>query len=264
MQSYKGHSCVCLPSMKGTLKQNESIFGNLKQDIQHRIFLRRYQKILSGDLPWEEKLAVAFEKVAANLALSWRRAVKRTLDALISTTGLMLISPVLVLIAIAIKLDSRGPVVFKQARVGMRGKVFTMLKFRTMRQDAEAKTGPVWASEQDPRVTRVGQWLRVAHLDELPQLVNVFKGEMSIVGPRPERPYFVNEFRKLIPHYERRLCVKPGITGLAQIKRGYDQTLADVKKKLKYDILYIQRMCPLVDVKVLGMTVGAVLSKSGR
>ena len=244
------------------MPRNESVFVNLKQDIQHRMFLRRYQKILSGDLPWEEKLAIAFEKVAANLALSWRRMVKRTLDAMISTAGLVLASPVMLLIAAALKLESRGPVIFRQARVGMKGKVFTMLKFRTMHQDAEANTGPVWAQEKDPRITRMGAFLRVSHLDELPQLFNVFKGEMSLVGPRPERPYFVNEFRKLIPHYERRLCVKPGITGLAQVKQGYDRTLEDVKRKLRYDVLYIQRMCPVVDLKVLGMTIGAVLSRN--
>ena len=246
------------------MRMSDTFVRNLKQDIQHRMFLRRYEKIMSGNLPWEEKLAITFEKVMANLALSWRRMVKRSLDALISGVGLAIASPVMLLTAAAIKLNSRGPVIFKQTRVGMKGKVFTMLKFRTMHQDAEANTGPIWASEEDPRVTQVGKFLRLTHLDELPQLYNVFMGEMSLVGPRPERPYFVNEFRKLIPHYDRRLCVKPGITGLAQIKQGYDQTLADVKKKLKYDILYIQRMCPLVDVKVLGMTLGAVLARSGR
>lgn len=246
------------------MASNESVLENLKQDIQHRMFLRRYQKILSGELPWEDKFAVAFERLTAYLALSWRRVIKRSLDAFLSAVGLILASPLIFLIALFIKLDSRGPAFFKQSRVGMKGKVFTMLKFRTMHQDAESTTGPVWASTTDPRVTRIGKFLRATHLDELPQLLNVFKGEMSLVGPRPERPYFVTELRKLVPHYDRRLCVKPGITGLAQIKRGYDQTLADVRKKLKYDILYIQRMCPLMDLKVLGMTFSAVLSRSGR
>ena len=243
---------------------NESILENLKQDIQHRMFLRRYQKILSGELPLEDKFVVAFEKLTAHLAVSWRRVIKRSLDTLLSAIGLTLTSPFMFLIALAIKLDSHGPVIFKQARVGMKSKVFTMLKFRTMFEDAESATGPVWATRMDPRVTRVGKFLRVTHLDELPQLFNVFRGEMSLVGPRPERPYFVTELRRLIPHYDRRLCVKPGMTGLAQIKRGYDQTLGDVKRKLKYDSLYIQRMCPLMDLKVLGMTFSAVLSRSGR
>ncbi len=243
--------------------RNQEIFKNLKQDIQHRMFLRRYQTILAGDLLLEEKFAMFFEKTVAHLSLSWRRTVKRSLDTLISAAGLILAAPVMLLIAIAIKLDSRGSVIFSQARVGMKGKNFTMLKFRTMKKNAETASGPVWASEEDPRVTRVGKFLRATHLDELPQLVNVFKGEMSLVGPRPERPYFVNEFRKLIAHYDRRHCVKPGITGLAQIKRGYDQTISDVRKKLKYDILYIKRMCPLMDLKVLGMTFSEVISRSG-
>lgn len=237
---------------------------NLKQDWEHWYFIRRYQKMLEGRLPWEEKLLLMGERILAKITVSWRVVVKRTFDTILSAIGITLSLPAVILIAAAIKLDSPGPVLIKQGRVGMRGKVFSMLKFRTMRRDAEAQSGPVWATENDPRVTRVGKFLRAAHLDELPQLWNVFMGEMSIVGPRPERPYFVNEFRKVVRHYDRRLCVKPGITGLAQIKRGYDQTLADVKKKLRYDLLYVQKVCPLLDLKLMAMTLGAVISRTGR
>jgi len=239
-------------------------FENLKQNIELQLFLRRYESALEGKLPIEETLAVAFTRIATTLSVSWRKFVKRTLDVLLAAMGLVASLPVMGLIAIAIKLESRGPIFYKQIRVGMRGKTFSMLKFRTMREDAEALTGPIWAVENDPRMTWIGALLRKTHLDELPQLFNVLKGEMSIVGPRPERPYFVHEFRKAIHHYDRRLCVRPGITGLAQIKRGYDQTLGDVKKKLRYDLLYVQKVCPLLDLKLMGLTLGAIVSRTGR
>ena len=239
-------------------------FDEFKKDIQLKLFLRRYEKALEGKLPVEEKIWVALTRVITSISVSWRLFIKRFFDVTLSTLGISLALPLMVLIALAIKLESRGAVLFRQSRIGMRGKVFFMLKFRTMKEDAEAETGPIWATENDPRVTKVGGLLRRTHLDEIPQLFNVLKGEMSIVGPRPERPYFVNEFRKIIRHYDRRLCVKPGITGLAQIKRGYDQTIADVKKKLKYDLLYAQKVCPLLDLKLMAMTLGAVIARTGR
>lgn len=242
----------------------KEFWGDLKEEAKAYLFQRRYQKALLGETPWEEEWMLAATKMSTKLAISWRRFFKRSLDIVASLFGLLAASPVMVLVALAVKLDSSGAIFFKQARVGMRGKVFTMFKFRTMCENAEQKTGPVWARANDSRVTRMGRFLRKTHLDELPQLFNVLKGEMSLVGPRPERPCFVNEFRKVIPHYERRLCVKPGITGLAQIRRGYDETIKDVKKKVRYDFLYVQKMCPLLDVRVLAMTVGAVLLRTGR
>ncbi len=239
-------------------------FENLKQNIELQLFLRRYESALEGKLPLEETLAVAFTRIATTLSVSWRKFVKRTLDVFLAAIGLVASLPVMAIIAIAIKFESNGSVFYRQIRVGMRGKSFSMLKFRTMKEDAEALTGPIWAVENDLRMTRIGAFLRKTHLDELPQLFNVLKGEMSIVGPRPERPYFVHEFRKVIHHYDRRLCVRPGITGLAQIKRGYDQTLEDVKKKLRYDLLYVQKVCPLLDLKLMGLTLGAIVSRTGR
>ncbi|OGW85427.1 MAG: hypothetical protein A3C35_03380 [Omnitrophica bacterium RIFCSPHIGHO2_02_FULL_46_11] len=253
--------------------EERGVVEELKNQVQLYWYYRRYQKMRMGELPWEEKLLAIFKKsslrrvgttVLDNLVISWRRVVKRSLDISTSLIGILISTPVMMLIAFAIKLDSRGPIFFKQARVGMRGKIFNMLKFRTMCQDAEAKTGPVWAKENDARITRIGMFLRKTHLDEIPQFFNVLRGEMSLVGPRPERPYFVHEFRKLIPHYDRRLCAKPGITGLAQIKRRYDETIEDVKKKVKYDVLYIRKMCPVLDIKVLAMTFRAVILGTGR
>ena len=235
-----------------------------KKIIERERMLRRYQRMLEGRLPLADRIHGALAKVRTQLETSWRGTVKRSLDIVVSAFGILISIPAMAVIAFAIRLDSKGPTLFKQTRVGMRGRSFNMMKFRTMVQDAEAKTGPVWAQEHDPRITPIGRFLRKTHLDELPQLFNVIQGEMSLVGPRPERPYFVSEFRRIIPHYDRRLCAKPGITGLAQVKRGYDQNLADVKKKVKYDLLYIQKMCPLLDFKVLAMTVGAVLLRTGR
>lgn len=244
--------------------EKTSMLSELKQDIELQLFIRRYQKALEGKTPFEEGVKMFFEKMITTFSLSWRQFTKRTGDVILSVIALIVSLPIMAVIAIAIKLDSKGPVILKQVRVGMRGKIFTMYKFRTMRQDAETMSGPVWAKENDPRVTRLGRFLRKTHLDETPQLFNVLKGEMSLVGPRPERPHFVSEFRKLIPHYDRRLLVKPGVTGLAQIYRRYDESLADVRKKLKYDVLYVHKMCPFLDLKVMALTVGAVMFRTGR
>ena len=253
--------------------EQKSVVEELKEQFRLYLLYRRYQKMRTGELPWEERFLSAFERsalkrvtqvVIMRLIISWRRMVKRSLDFTISFMGITMSLPIMALIAIAIKLDSKGPIFFKQTRVGMKGKIFNMYKFRTMYQNAESKTGPVWAKANDPRITRLGKFLRKTHLDELPQFFNVLRGEMSLVGPRPERPYFVREFRKIIPHYDRRLCAKPGITGLAQIKRHYDETVADVKKKVRYDVLYIRKMCPVLDLMVLGMTFKAVLLGTGR
>lgn len=249
---------------KKTDKIKQLIQQDLKDQINLFLFHRRYQKMLEGTVPWEERLFTVIAKIAVHIILTWRQIFKRSLDFTASSCGLMVSAPLMILIAFLIKLDSYGPVFFRQKRVGKNGKLFPMIKFRTMRSDAEMGTGPIWAQENDPRITRLGSFLRKTHLDELPQLFNVLRGDMSLVGPRPERPYFVNEFRKLIPNYEQRLCVKPGITGLAQIRQHYDETIEDVKRKVKYDVLYIQKMCPLLDLKILSMTFRAVVLQTGR
>jgi len=166
------------------------------------------------------------------------------------------LSPIMAACAVLIKLTSRGPIFYTQERVGKGGRTFTLIKLRTMYQNAEADTGPTWAKgdHRDPRVTPVGRLLRRTHLDEVPQLINVLKGEMSLIGPRPERPSFVEDFREEIPDYEDRLAVKPGITGLAQIRSGYDRTMRDVRRKVKLDKTYINRMCWMVDAAILGRT----------
>ncbi len=190
--------------------------------------------------------------------------VKEIVDRLLAICGLLVLLPVFVVIAIAVKCSSRGPVFFRQARVGKNGVVFEIIKFRTMVDDAESATGPIWARANDPRITSVGRFLRRSHFDEVPQLLNVIRGEMSLVGPRPERPMFVERFRKEIPNYEERLRVKPGITGLAQVCHKYDETVKDVRRKLAYDLLYIQKMCLMVDMAIVFLTFRCLTGRGAR
>ena len=191
------------------------------------------------------------------------RYTKRLVGLLISTLMVIAFSPFLILVVIAIKLDSRGPVLFAQKRVGENDKIFKLYKFRSMKADAEKETGPVWAEENDPRVTRVGKIIRKLRIDELPQLWNVFKGDMSFVGPRPERPFFVEQLKKKIPYYHERSSVKPGVTGWAQIKYPYGSTEKDALEKLKYDLYYIKNMTMLIDFIVIFHTVKIMLLGRG-
>lgn len=190
--------------------------------------------------------------------------LKYSLDALFAIAMFILLVPVLALAILAIKLTSRGPVFFKQRRVGENGQLFDILKLRTMHVNAEATTGPVWAQTDDPRITPVGRILRLTHLDELPQLINVIKGQMTLVGPRPERPVFVDYFRTRLRQYDKRLSVRPGITGLAQICYKYDETHEDVRKKLAYDLLYLRKMCMLLDLSILFLTLGRLTGKGAK
>ncbi|MBD3165720.1 exopolysaccharide biosynthesis polyprenyl glycosylphosphotransferase [bacterium] len=190
--------------------------------------------------------------------------IKRTIDILTTSLILLVSSPVLLFAMLLIKLDSRGPVIYRQERVGRHGRIFTLFKLRTMVSDAEKGTGPVWARLGDKRVTRVGIMLRRMRIDELPQLFNVLKGDMSLVGPRPERPVFVEKFIDTIPFYGRRLQVRPGVTGWAQTRHGYDESEEDVKVKLRYDLYYLENMSVGLDIKILVGTVVEVLQFRGR
>ncbi len=189
------------------------------------------------------------------------RSSKPLLDYFNAIIILLITSPVLFLVGLMVKLTSPGPVFYTQERVGKDGCLFGIIKFRTMCVDAESQVGPVWAKKGDKRITTVGRFLRRTHLDELPQLINVIKGEMSIIGPRPERPFFVNKFEGRIPDYAERLSVRPGITGMAQCYQNkYDENVRDVEKKLRYDMLYIKRMCWMLDFKILLLTFRVSLS----
>ncbi|MGB9700950.1 MAG: exopolysaccharide biosynthesis polyprenyl glycosylphosphotransferase, partial [Thermodesulfobacteriota bacterium] len=190
------------------------------------------------------------------------KRIKRGIDVLFSIIGLIIFSPICLLIAAAIKFESRGPVFYLQERVGEDGRIFKLIKFRSMREDAEAN-GPVWAIEKDPRVTKVGKIIRKIRFDEIPQMINVLKGEMSFVGPRPERPYFVEQLSKEIPYYYHRHAVKPGITGWAQLYYPYGASKEDALEKLKYDLYYIKNMSPFLDLMIILETIKVVLFGRG-
>jgi sugar transferase (PEP-CTERM system associated) len=190
------------------------------------------------------------------------KKLKRWIDISFSLAGLILFLPITLLVVLAIKLDSRGPIFYKQERVGEDGKVFNLLKFRSMQVDAE-KDGPVWAQVGDHRVTRTGGVIRQLHLDEIPQMINVLRGEMSFVGPRPERPFFIEKLKKEIPFYPYRHSVKPGITGWAQIFYPYGASKQDALEKLKYDLYYIKHMSPFMDLMIILETVKIVLFREG-
>ncbi|MEA3406471.1 MAG: undecaprenyl-phosphate glucose phosphotransferase [Chloroflexota bacterium] len=183
----------------------------------------------------------------------WKLAAKRALDLVVSVGALVFLSPLLLFIALLVKLDSKGPAFYAQERVGLDGKPFYMLKFRSMREGAEEETGPVWAQADDPRSTRVGAFLRRTSLDELPQLINVLRGEMSLVGPRPERPIFVEQFRQVLPRYMERHNEKAGITGWAQVNGLRGDT--SIVERTKYDLYYIENWSLLFDLKIIVRTI---------
>jgi len=189
---------------------------------------------------------------------SEQKLIKRVCDILLASVALVISFPIMILIAIAIKLDSEGPVIYKQKRVTEGEREFYVLKFRTMVKDAEKMTGPVLATENDPRITRVGRFLRATRLDELPQLINILKGEMSFIGPRPERPYFVEQFKKLYPEYSLRHNVKAGLTGLAQVYGKYATSPED---KLRLDLIYIKNYSVFLDIKILLLTLKTIFTK---
>jgi lipopolysaccharide/colanic/teichoic acid biosynthesis glycosyltransferase len=174
-----------------------------------------------------------------------------------------MVLPLIPFVILAIKLDSRGPVLYRQKRVGCGGRVFHCYKFRTMREDAEADTGPTWALDDDPRITRIGKFLRISRLDEIPQLWNVLKGDMEFVGPRPERPEFVEWLSKEIPYYPMRQVLPPGITGWAQVRYKYGNTVEDAKEKLKYDLYYIKNASIGLDLLIIFQTIKIVLLGRG-
>lgn len=181
----------------------------------------------------------------------------------IAAVAAVVCAPVMLVVAALVKMTSPGPAFFRQQRVGRNNRIFTLYKFRSMVRDAEAQSGAVWASRNDARVTKLGRWLRRLRLDELPQLINVLKGEMCIVGPRPERPEFVAELEKRIPYYHQRHCIKPGITGWAQIKHKYGDTIDDAVAKLEYDLYYIKNLAPALDAVIMFHTAKVMLLSRG-
>jgi exopolysaccharide biosynthesis polyprenyl glycosylphosphotransferase len=201
--------------------------------------------------------------IGEGLTSPLRAATKRVFDLVMSSILLICAAPVLLLLAALIKLESDGPVFYWQERVGRGGKTYRLHKLRTMRQDAEELSGPVWAKARDPRVTRIGALLRKTRLDEIPQVFAVFRGDMSFVGPRPERPFFVQQLKTQIPFFGLREAVKPGITGWAQIRYPYGATIEDARNKLEYDLYYVQHQSTFLDLTICFHTVKTVLFGRG-
>jgi len=192
-------------------------------------------------------------------------ALKRAGEAAVAALMLVLTLPLAALTALCVRLSSPGPVLYRQTRVGLSGKEFELMKWRTMRADAEKASGPVWATgENDPRVTRLGRFMRKVRLDEVPQLWNVLKGDMSFVGPRPERPHFVQKLRQVIPYYDERHSVRPGITGWAQVKFPYGSTIEDAEEKFEFDLYYVKHMSLLLDIAIVLETAKVMLLGRGR
>ncbi|MEO8513559.1 MAG: sugar transferase [Ignavibacteria bacterium] len=247
-------------------KDKERLFDIIRScqetEVNLKIMPDTYE-IVSGLAKTNQLYGVPFIEVMPEMMPYGSKLFKRVIDITLSFVLLLILSPLLILIIFAIKISSRGPVFYLQQRVGRNSKLFNMYKFRSMVKDAE-EYGPEWAGERDPRITGIGRIIRKVYLDEIPQLINVLKNEMSIVGPRPERPYFVDILKKEIPYYYKRLTIKPGITGWAQIKHKYDSTLDDVREKLKFDFYYIENMSLKLDFKIMVNTFLVIIFMKGH
>jgi lipopolysaccharide/colanic/teichoic acid biosynthesis glycosyltransferase len=223
--------------------RDRDFYDELKADVKkHILYLQGVERMPDVELP------------------GWYLAVKRGMDIFVGVTGLILLSPLFLIVAAMVKIDSRGPVIFSQERVGKDGKLFKIYKFRTLIDNAEEKTGPRWIPDGDPCITFIGKFLRKSKIDEFPQFVNLVKGEITLVGPRPERPYFVDPFADIIPGYVRRLDVTPGITGAAQLRNGYDRNTMSVIRKLRYDVTYMKKMGLSMDLGLLWETFWRMLT----
>jgi sugar transferase (PEP-CTERM system associated) len=285
------------PARVGMPVVNPGVIGTI-EDIPSIVRARNIDRVVvsladaRGKLPMDkllemrldgvqfDYLASVYERYIGKIALenlrpSWlifspgfhksplQSASKRLVDIVGAMIGLVAGAPLLLLLAVAVKLTSRGPVLYSQVRVGRDGRLFTVHKFRSMQQDAEAGTGPVWASRDDARTTWLGRYLRRCRLDETPQLWNVLRGQMSLVGPRPERPEFVRQLTSEIPFYGQRHIVRPGLTGWAQIRYTYGASVEDAMAKLQYDLFYVKHMSFILDLFIVAATVKTVLTSRG-
>jgi exopolysaccharide biosynthesis polyprenyl glycosylphosphotransferase len=247
-------------------KEKEKLFDIIKYCAQERVHLKIMPdtyEIVSGLVKTNQLYGVPLIEVMPEIMSHSQKLLKRIIDIFISVSLLVSLMPVLLLVALIIKLSSKGSILYKQIRVGRNGVMFTMYKFRSMFQNAE-EYGPEWAGENDPRITWIGRVIRKIYIDEVPQMINVLKNEMSLVGPRPERPHFVEILKKEIPYYYKRLNIKPGITGWAQIKHKYDSSLDDVKEKLQYDFYYIENMSLKLDLKIIINTILVIVFMKGH
>ncbi len=216
-------------------------------------------EVVTGLARTTQLVGVPLIDVNMNIDTFYSRVLKRAIDLTIASIGILICIPIWFIIGPLIKIDSRGSIFYFQSRSGKEGKLFNIIKFRSMIANAESDTGPIWSSSEDKRITRIGKILRRLHLDETPQLVNILKGNMSIVGPRPERPFFVKKLKETYPFYLRRLKIRPGVTGWAQINQPFDTNIKDVHQKLKYDFYYIENLSLRLDIHILFRTIWVIL-----
>ncbi|MEW5801696.1 MAG: TIGR03013 family XrtA/PEP-CTERM system glycosyltransferase [bacterium] len=285
------------PALTGNLIMDRKVLGRV-EDLDSIIKTEKVEKLITpcsqarGDFPAQNLIDLKFrgievldihtfyERLKGKILLnglrpSWliysqgfkktrlTKFHKRAFDILTSSFGLIVTLPVSIITALLIKLESKGPVIYRQQRVGENGRIFNLFKFRSMKADAEHGTGPVWARKNDHRITRVGKFIRKVRIDEIPQMVNVLRGDMSFVGPRPERPYFVEMLTAKIPYYNQRHSIKPGITGWAAVNYDYGATVEDAVEKLQYDLYYIKNCSLSLDVIVILKTIATVFGRKG-
>jgi len=260
---YNVEEVILSPGRASTKKVIE-VIGHCEELPVHIKIEPNLYNIVLGQARTHQIYGFPLIEIHPQLMPPWEKKVKRLIDILFSLIGLLALSPLLILFALLIKIESRGPVFFKQKRVGLGGRIFTVYKFRSMIQDAERYTGPVWAGKKDPRITRIGRFIRKVRIDEFPQLINVLNGDMSLVGPRPERPYFVDRLKREYAYYTRRLQVKPGVTGWAQVKGKYDTSIENVREKLDYDLYYIDNISLRLDFRIMFYTVYVMLRFKGQ
>jgi exopolysaccharide biosynthesis polyprenyl glycosylphosphotransferase len=257
----RAHAVQRLVIAPGTAVPQQAMLAVRLEDVRISEATAWFEQ-MTGRLPLESLrdagLLLAPQSVTMAYVVS-----RRALDVTLSALGLLFALPLVLLVAVAIRLESRGPILYRQERVGRNGRRFTLAKFRSMRADAEAGSGPVWAGTDDPRITRVGRWLRKLRIDEIPQLWSVIRNDMSLVGPRPERPYFVADLERLVPGYGQRHVVKPGVTGWAQINHSYGNSLDDAFIKLQYDLYYVKHRSLALDIAILLRTVKVVVLQQG-
>ena len=232
-------------------------------DICIKVIPDMYEAI-TGQVRIDTIRGLALLNINPDIMTEFQSIIKRIIDIILSVSALVILFPINILIGLIIQITSAGGIFYTQIRLGLNGNRFTLIKFRTMHANSEKATGPVWADRHDPRITTAGKLLRKYHLDEIPQLLNVLRGDMCIVGPRPERPQIIDDLVQDIPYYSRRLKVRPGITGWAQIMGVYDSSVADVHNKLKHDFYYIENMSLLLDIKIIFLTVWAVFRGKGH
>ncbi|GAB1419926.1 undecaprenyl-phosphate glucose phosphotransferase [Bacteroidales bacterium] len=241
----------------------DKIFAALEDTVVVIKIIPIMQDILFGNVKQSGIWHAPLIEISPDLMPAWQQSLKRLMDIVISILAIILLSPFYIMTAIGVKLSSKGPVLYSQQRIGIRGKPFKMHKFRSMYADAE-KTGPQLSSENDPRITPFGRFIRKVRLDEIPQFFTVLKGDMSLVGPRPERQFYIDQIVKQAPHYRLLLKVKPGITSWGQVKYGYASDVDEMIERLQYDILYIENMNLAMDIKILVYTVLIVLQGRGK